>query len=100
MKTTRREFLHYEIKSIEDYHGMCGVFESEDDALEEINASHMRVKSLGYDDRDEKWAIICCKRVKTYLGNGDFYKEELTRTRVAAVAFDEYTNAFVRISNR
>ena len=94
MKTTKRTILYYEIKSPDDHYGLCGSFETEDDALKEINESYIREKERGYDNRHERWSINCVKIVRTFLENGDFYKEETTRTRVTTAEFDEYTNAY------
>lgn len=94
MKATKRTNIHYEIKSPCDHYGLCGTFETADEALAEINASYLRAKDEGYDNRNKRWAIICVKTVRTFLENGEFYKEETVRTRVATAEFDEYTNAF------
>lgn len=94
MKTTQRKFFYYEIKSTDGHYGLCGTFETTDDALAEINASYIRALERGYDNRHEKWAIICVNTVITSLENGDFFKEETTRTRVTTAEFDEYTNSF------
>lgn len=98
MKTTQRTNIYYEIKSPCDHYGLCGTFETEDDALAEINSSYIRALERGFDNRNEKWSIICVKTVRTFIDNGEiygeFYKEETIRTRVATAEFDEYTNAF------
>ena len=94
MKTTQRTCIYYEIKSPCGHYGLCGTFESTDDALAEINASYIRALERGYDNKHERWSIVCVKVVRTFLENGDFYKEETTRTLVNTTEFDEYTNTF------
>lgn len=96
-KTETTRTLYYEIKSADDYYGMCGRFKDEYNALDEINASYLRAKELGYDNRHEKWIIVCVNTTITRRTTGEFFKEETVRTMVAGAEFDEYTNRYVLV---
>lgn len=89
----RREF--FEIRNEEDTNGIFAVFENEDCALDEINRSYEYAKERGYDNRSEKWIIVCNQVIKTFDENGKFLKEETVRFVVAYAEYSTYENKYV-----
>ena len=92
MKKTNR---YYEIKSKNFTYGLIGQFNSEEEALAEINLSYERAKEQGYDNRHEKWSIVCVDWAREFNDDGDFLKEEITRFVVDHVEFSTYDEKFV-----
>ena len=92
MKRTSR---FYEIKSRNFAYGLIGQFNSEEEALTEINASYERAKGQGFDNRHEKWSIVCVDWAREFNDNGEFLKEEITRFVVDFVEFSTYEEKFV-----
>jgi hypothetical protein len=77
-------------------HGLCIRFDgSKEEALKEINDSYEYAKKRGYDNRNNKWIIVCHQFVKEFDENGAFLKEESCRFVVENVEFSDYENAFV-----
>lgn len=93
MKKVAREF--YEIKDVADVYGLAGTYESAEKALEEINRSYEYAKTQGYDNREEKWVIVCNEVVKVFDDKGAFLKETVQRFVCENVEFGDYENAFV-----
>lgn len=96
MKVTKvtREF--YEVRSINDMHGLSiREDESAEKALAEINRAYEYAKTRGYDNKDDKWIIVCNQLVREFDESGAFLKEECSRFVVANVEFSTYENAFV-----
>lgn len=87
-----REF--YEIRNEEDTYGLCGCFETENDALNEINRSYERAKERGYDNRHEKWVIVCNQVIKEYDEKGRFLKEETVRFVMSHAEYSTYENKY------
>ena len=85
----------FEIRSTNDFHGLAGSFESAEKALEEINKSYERAKAHGFDNKEEKWIIVCNQTVKEFNDKGEFMKQEINRFVVESVEFSTYDNAFV-----
>jgi hypothetical protein len=86
---------YYEIKSKNDVYGLCGTFETAEAALEEINRSYERAKEKGYDNRNDKWNIVCVEFTREFTDNGDFLKEETIRFVTEHAEFSTYENKFV-----
>ena len=93
MNTTKREY--YEIKSPCDRYGLGGTFESEEKALEEINYTYRRALERGYDNRNEKWVIVCVQTTIIRNDKNEFLKEETIRFVTQTAEFSEYENAYV-----
>jgi hypothetical protein len=87
----------YEIKSPGDHYGLCGRFDTIDEALAEINATYVRALENGYDNKHERWFINSVKIVTSFLENGDFIGDEISRTHITTAVFNENTNAFVLV---
>ena len=93
MKRTR-EF--YEVRSLDDMHGLSIRSDAtQEQALEEINRAYEYAKTRGYDNRGDKWLIVCNQSVKEFDENGVFLKAESTRFVVAQAEYSHYENAFV-----
>lgn len=90
-----RRIGYFEIRDAGDKYGLEGMFESSEKALEEINRSYERAKAQGYDNKANKWIIVCNERVKEFDKNGAFLKETIVRYAVEDVEFSTYENAFV-----
>lgn len=88
-------FEFYEITSINDMHGLCGQYESAEKALEEINRSYEYAKTRGYDNKHDKWLIVCNQISREFDNKGTFLKEERIRFTVESVEYSDYENAFV-----
>ena len=88
----------YEVRSIDDAHGLHITIAdsvSEEKVLDAINRAYENAKAKGYDNRDEKWIIVCCQVVKELDENGTFLKEERCRFAVATAQYSTYENAYV-----
>ena len=86
---------YFEIKSKNGFYGLMGAFETESDALAEINNNYVFAKKHGYDNRHETWIIVCVDVTRETTESGDFLKEKITRFVVETVEFSEYENKFV-----
>lgn len=87
----------YEVRSLNDNHGLFiwNGASSAEKALEEINKAYEYAKSRGYDNKRDKWVIVCNQLVREFDENGVFLKEECTRFVVERVEYSENENAFV-----
>lgn len=90
-----RNYEHFEIRSIDDQHGLCGTFDTAAEALAEINRSYVHAKEQGYDNKHEKWIIVCNQVAEIFSDDGEFFKEEKVRFVVESVRYSDYENAFV-----
>ena len=95
MKIEKRTAQYYEIKSLDGAYGLCGTFHNEEQALVEINRSYESAKEKGYDDRNDRWIIVCVERTVERDENGYFLSETTKRFAVADVEFSEYEECFV-----
>ena len=86
----KRTFTYYEIKSHDDSHGLCGTFETEEEALKHINDSYRYALKRGYDNRNDKWLIVYVEHTKIFNDDGMFLKEEMTRVAAVSAEFDLY----------
>ena len=91
--TLFREF--YEIKNPNDIYGLCGIYESAEKALAEINRSYVYAKAKGYDNKQEKYIIVCNQTKKEVDKQGMFLKEEISRFVVESVEYSESEKSFV-----
>lgn len=91
----RRTFNYFEIKSPDDMHGLVGQFDTEADALNHINNSYANALRQGYDNRNDKWVLVCVEVSKEFNKKGEFLKEETIRFVTESVQFDEYEDKFV-----
>lgn len=92
----KRTHEFYEVRSEDDMHGLSIRFdETEEQALEEINRAYEYAKTRGFDNREEKWVIVCNRCIKEYDEKGAFLKEERCRFVVAHAEYSIYENAFV-----
>jgi hypothetical protein len=92
----KRTHEFYEVRSLDDMHGLsirCD--ETAEQALEEINRAYEYAKTRGYDNRSEKWLIVCNQIVKEYDDCGMFLKEERVRFVIEQAQFSYYENKFV-----
>lgn len=94
-KKMKRTSEYFEIKSQDDMYGLGGSFESAEKALEEINRAYEYAKTRGFDNKGEKWVIVCNQGIKEFDEKGSFLKEERTRFVVENVEYSFYENAFV-----
>ena len=88
-------FEFYEITSINGMYRLCGQYESAEKALEEINRSYEYAKTRGYDNKHDKWLIVCNQISREFDNKGTFLKEERIRFTVESVEYSDYENAFV-----
>lgn len=95
METTKKYTQFFEIKLSNDTCGLCGRFKNEEQALKEINDSYVRAKEQGYDNRHEKWSIVCVQTCKEFDERGEFLKEETTRFVVARASYDDYEKEYM-----
>jgi hypothetical protein len=92
MKTT---FEYFEIRSTNDNYGLVGRFDTTEQVLEEINRSYKQALENGYDNKNNKWIIVCNQVSKEFDDSGLFLKEETCRFIIEHVEFSFYDNAFV-----
>ncbi len=88
----------YEVRTRDDMYGLSllpSESESEEKALEAINRSYEYAKTRGYDNKDNKWIIVCNQIIKEFDEEGNFLKEEHSRFVIANVEYSTYENAFV-----
>ena len=91
----KRTSTYFEIKSSDDTYGLCGTFDTSEAAIDFINASYERAKSLGYDNSHKNWVIVCVEKVKEFNAKGEFLKEEVVRYVWESVQYDFYDKAYV-----
>ena len=94
----KRTHEFYEVRTRNDMYGLCINQEeskSEEKALEAINRSYEYAKTRGYDNKDNKYIIVCNQIVKEFDEKGNFLKEECSRFVTANVEYSTYENAFV-----
>ena len=94
----KRTAEYYDVRSIDDTHGLHITIAdsvSEEKALEAINRAYDNAKAKGFDNKDEKWIIVCNRVVKEFDGNGAFLKEDRCRFVVATAQYSTYENAYV-----
>lgn len=85
----------YEIKNPDMNYGMIGTFDTKGDALEKINSDYSRALERGYDNRSEKWIIVCVDYARENNDKGEFLRDSTKRFVTATVEFSEYENKFV-----
>ena len=94
----KRTSEFYEVRTRDDRHGLSilpSESESKEKVLEAINKSYEYAKARGYDNKDNKWIIVCNQIVKEFDDKGMFLKEECSRFVVENVEYSDYENAFV-----
>lgn len=91
----KNAFEYFEIRDVCGRYGLCGTYESEEKALAEINRSYEYAKTQGFDNKNEKYIIICNQVVREFGANGEFLKEEITRFVIQSVEYSDYDKAFV-----
>lgn len=84
----------YEVKSPDNSYGLDGTFFSENDALDEINASYKIAKMMGYDNPNKQWIIVYCIHSKTFK-DGRFLSEKTEKYVTQTVEYSFYENKFV-----
>ena len=95
MKENKTFKEYYEIRNANDMYGLCGTYESKEKALAEINRSYVYAKERGYDNKHEKYIIICNQVCKVVSDQGAFLKEEICRFVIENVEYSEYDEEFV-----
>ena len=95
METTKKYTQFFEIKLSNGSCGLYGRFEYEEQALKEIYDSYVRAKEQGYDNRHEKWSIVCVQTCKEFDKLGEFLKEEIIRFVVARAIYDDYEKEYM-----
>lgn len=94
----KRTHEFYEVRSLDDMHGLsisAEDSESEEKVLAAINKAYEYAKTIGFDNRGNKWLIVCNQSVKEFDKNGSFLKDERIRFVVAQAEYSYYENAFV-----
>lgn len=81
---TTRYGHFYEVRSLDDCHGLAPIFGNEDydKVVEGIKYQDNRAKEQGYDN-DEKWLIILVEWEKAYDNRGVFENEIIRRRAIA-----------------
>jgi hypothetical protein len=88
----------YEVRMRNDMYGLSisqSDSESAEKALEAINSAYEYAKTRGYDNKDEKYIIVCNQIVKEFDEEGNFLKEEHSRFVIENVEYSDYVNSFV-----
>ena len=89
----------YKVINNRDAYGLGDNFESEESALAYINDSYKRALSRGYDNRNEKWLIVCVQISTEFDENGVFLKRTTEEFVMDAVEYSEYDGQFVIVAN-
>ena len=89
----------YKIINKRDAYGLGDNFENGESALTYINDSYNRALSRGYDNRNEKWLIVCVQISTEFDENGDFLKRTTEEFVMDAVEYSEYDGQFVIVVN-
>ena len=90
-----RRSQFYKVVDNRDTYSLNGVYETVESALAYINDSYKRALSLGYDNRNEKWLIVCVQSCTEFDKNGDFLKRTTEEFVMDAVEYSEYDEQFV-----
>lgn len=92
----KRTHEFYEVRSLDDMHGLSISSDATaEQALEEINHAYEYAKTRGFDNRGEKWLVVCNQSVKEFDKNGAFLKDERVRFVVAQAEYSSHENAYV-----
>lgn len=78
----------FEVRASNDSHCLGYNYQTPEQALEEINASYLKAKEQGYDNRDNQWMIVFVQLEKKVDENGQFLAEDRKRTLHCKVKFD------------
>lgn len=90
-----RRTEYYRITNNHDIFGLNGNFESVESALASINESYKMALSKGYDNRDNKWLIVCVQVCAEFDKDGNFLKRTTEEFVMDAVEYGEYDEKFV-----
>ena len=90
-----RRAEYFRITDNHDVFGLNGHFESVESALSHINESYKQALSRGYDNRNNKWLIVCVQICTEFDENGDFLKRTTEEFVMDAVEYSEYDEQFV-----
>ena len=86
---------HYEVMDTKGHYGLDGRFETENEALAEINRSYKKALERGYDNRRNRWITVWCERTVERTVNDEFLHESFTRTAMSSIVYSEYEDKFV-----
>lgn len=85
----------YEIRDPKDRYGLFGNFDSPEKALECINSNFECARQEGYDNRLQRWIIVCVEITKYEVNKGVFLKEEKVRFVMETIEYSEEKDAYV-----
>lgn len=94
-----RRTEYFRITDNHDVFGLIGHFESEASALSHINESYKTALSRGYDNRNEKWLIVCVQISTEFDENGNFLKRTTEEFVMDTVEYSEYDEQFVIVAS-
>lgn len=86
---------YFEIKTPEDSHGLNGRYATEDAALAAINWSCKNALESGYDNKHEKWIIVCVESIVERCEDNTFIRETITRSIVRTCEYSEVFKTYV-----
>ena len=72
-----------------------GNYTTSQEVLNKINADYTLALSRGYDNRNEKFSIVCVTVEVETNDNGEFIRRTTNETVVNKVEFSEQSNKFV-----
>ena len=95
MKTIERRNEFYTVRCPLDIYGLCGTFNTEEEALAEINRSYAHALAQGFDNRHEKWVVVCNQTTRVFSEDDHFLKEETVRFVIDNAEYSEREEAYV-----
>ena len=95
MKATTTSNTYFEIRDPKNHHGLIGKYETPTQALDYINESYKNALEQGYDNRTNKWIIVCVQWKVIRDEKGNFLSEETSKFVFEQAEFSTYENAFV-----
>ena len=94
-KTIKTVQTFYEIKDPKNNSGLMGKYETPEKALEYINSNYECAKEQGYDNKHQRWIIVCVEITTCKTEKGDFLKEENVRFVMETAEYSEEKDAYV-----
>ena len=85
----------FEVRDPFGQYGLVGEFETEDEALDEINRSYERAMKQGYNNRNDKYITIWHETTREINDKFEFLKETTLKVAMSSIEFSEYDNRFV-----
>lgn len=87
--------IYYIVKHRKDSYSLDGVFYDPQEALDAVNESYQRALALGYDNRDNPWAIYRIEFSADYDADGIYLGSSRSERLWRMVEFSDINGKFI-----